>query len=334
MIGGALGLWAAVTVGMVGYQGYSSWQNRDMIARQQAVVAAEARVAANRSSVARTAGELGARQDALEAMFGQIGGDLPSATSPAETAAGAQPDEAGRDTVSQLGDIRQRQTRLITAMTDAFSARAARAEEALRKVGINPGAASRGAQGGPLNPIAALSGPQTGSMRTLVAGFTRMQQLEQLVLSLPSFTPAQVERMSSGFGYRRDPITGGGAMHAGLDFTGDHGSPILAAAPGRISHSGRQSGYGNTIEIDHGHGIMTRYAHLSGLDARVGQTVTAGQQVGRMGSTGRSTGTHLHFEVRVGGTPVNPRRFLEGNADVLEIQADAGGRSRHRIGAR
>jgi murein DD-endopeptidase MepM/ murein hydrolase activator NlpD len=331
--GSALGAWALATVGIVGWQAYSSWQNSDIIARQQAVAAAEARVEASRAQVQRTAGELGARQDAFEAMFEGLGSESPRAapaqTTPAAATAGSEPDE-----LSELQSIGTRQARLVAAMNRAFAARSARAEEALRKVGINPAIADSGARGGPLVPAAAFLGQRDPAMRGLIARFTRMQQLEQLVLALPSLHPAHVERMSSGFGFRRDPISGGGAMHAGLDFTGAHGSPIMAAAPGRVSFAGRQGGYGNTIEIDHGHGIMTRYAHLSGLTVRAGQAVSGGQQVGRMGSTGRSTGTHLHFEVRVNGTAVNPRRFLEGNADVLEIQAGAGRPRSARITAR
>lgn len=328
--GSALGAWAMVTVGMVGWQAWSSYQNRDIIARQQAVAAAEARLEATRNRTARTASELEARQDAFETMLGELGAETGQATAaagaPAATQGATTEASSTTDEISRLEALRGRQVRMIATMSAMFEARAARAADALRDVGINPGAASAGGQGGPYEPVAALSRSDDPAMRRLAANFGRMQQLEELVLSLPSFHPAQVERMSSGFGYRRDPFNGGGAMHAGLDFTGAHGSPILAAAPGRISFVGRQGGYGNTVEIDHGHGIMTRYAHLSGFTGRVGQNVAAGQQVGRMGSTGRSTGTHLHFEVRVNGTAVNPRRFLEGNADVLEIQADAGRR--------
>jgi murein DD-endopeptidase MepM/ murein hydrolase activator NlpD len=135
--------------------------------------------------------------------------------------------------------------------------------------------------------------------------------------------------LSSSYGYRSDPFTGAGAMHSGLDFPGPLGTPILAAAPGRVTFVGQRSGYGNVVEIDHGQGILTRYAHLSGFTARVGEQVTAGQQIAKMGSTGRSTGSHLHFEVRLNGVAVNPRRFLEAKADVLEVKADA----RQRVGA-
>jgi len=113
------------------------------------------------------------------------------------------------------------------------------------------------------------------------------------------------------------------AFHAGLDFPGVRGQPILAASDGRVVFAGQKSGYGNCIEVDHGHAIVTRYAHLSGFTARVGDAVRRGQQIARMGSTGRSTGTHLHFEVRVNGAAVNPRPFLEASQDVLEAQQTA-----------
>ena len=125
---------------------------------------------------------------------------------------------------------------------------------------------------------------------------------------------------TSSYGYRRDPFNGQTAFHAGIDFPGSYGQPIQAAASGRISYVGQRPGYGNVIEIEHGNAILTRYAHLSRFGARVGDDVKRGQTIARMGSTGRSTGTHLHFEVRVHGDAVNPRRFLEARQDVLAIQ--------------
>ncbi len=125
---------------------------------------------------------------------------------------------------------------------------------------------------------------------------------------------------TSSYGVRRDPFNGLPAFHAGIDFPGSYGQPIIAAAAGKVSFVGQQPGYGNVVEIDHGNGILTRYAHLSRFGAKVGDKVARGQPIARMGSTGRSTGTHLHFEVRVHGNAVNPRRFLEAREDVLEVQ--------------
>lgn len=124
--------------------------------------------------------------------------------------------------------------------------------------------------------------------------------------------------MSSGFGYRRDPFTRRGAMHRGLDFKGPRGSPIYAAADGRVSFVGRKSGYGNVVEVSHGNGVMTRYAHLSAFTSRVGDEVKAGDPIAKLGKTGRSTGPHLHFEVRINDRAVNPRPFLETAQDVLK----------------
>jgi murein DD-endopeptidase MepM/ murein hydrolase activator NlpD len=116
-------------------------------------------------------------------------------------------------------------------------------------------------------------------------------------------------------------------MHAGLDFMGPVGTPIRAAAEGKVVFAGFNGGYGNTIEIRHANGLVTRYAHLSGLNVRRGQMVERAVQIGRMGSTGRSTGSHLHFEVRLNGQAINPRKFLEANPDVLKVQTVAGHRA-------
>jgi murein DD-endopeptidase MepM/ murein hydrolase activator NlpD len=130
--------------------------------------------------------------------------------------------------------------------------------------------------------------------------------------------PASVQNITSGFGYRTDPFNGRGAMHAGIDFKGAIGSPIFAAADGRVTFAGQKSGYGNAIEITHANGLLTRYAHLSRIGVKVGQLVAAGSTIGGLGSTGRSTGPHLHFEVRINDRAVNPRPFLEAAPNVLK----------------
>ena len=338
---GVASAWLLATAGLIGYQAWSSWHNQDVAVRAVAVEQAEAKVAAERQSVEGIAAQLDARADYLEAtMTTHFPGTTrpdPDAAATAQTEAGRQPAAAtpAIDQISRLNAIGARQQHLVVALTDAVARRSARAEAALRTVGIRAPSGS-GAQGGPFIPSSRreMPVPRDAATRRLAATIDRMEMLEALVIALPSNLPADHMELSSGFGYRRDPFNGRGAMHAGLDFKGAHGSAIRAAAAGRIAFAGRKAGYGNVVEIDHGHGIMTRYAHLSGFDARVDQTVVPGQHIARMGSTGRSTGTHLHFEVRVGGTAVNPRRFLEANPDVLEVQADAGERVRTRVAAR
>ncbi len=127
----------------------------------------------------------------------------------------------------------------------------------------------------------------------------------------PSKLPIIGAEISSGFGWRIDPFTGKQALHEGLDFIAPQGTSILASAGGIVVYAGMNTEYGNMVEIDHGNNIVTRYGHASKLLVRVGQMVRRGQKIAEVGSTGRSTGSHLHFEVRYKGIAQNPRRFLE-----------------------
>jgi murein DD-endopeptidase MepM/ murein hydrolase activator NlpD len=125
-------------------------------------------------------------------------------------------------------------------------------------------------------------------------------------------------RVASGFGLRHDPLDGHLARHEGVDLAGDEGAPIHAAAGGVVRRAGDRDGYGTAVEIDHGNGLTTLYAHASEILVRDGETVTQGQPIARVGQTGRATGSHLHFEVRVGGRPVDPVRALK----TYELRAD------------
>ncbi|KAB8186312.1 peptidoglycan DD-metalloendopeptidase family protein [Lysobacter maris] len=128
--------------------------------------------------------------------------------------------------------------------------------------------------------------------------------------AVPSRSPVARSYITSGFGYRADPFRGGRALHKGIDFDANTGDPVFAVADGVISYSGVRSGYGKVVEIDHGNGYVTRYAHNSRLSRKVGELVRAGQEIAKAGSTGRSTGAHVHFEVWENGRVVNPRNFL------------------------
>ena len=127
--------------------------------------------------------------------------------------------------------------------------------------------------------------------------------------AVPSREPIE-SYITSNFGHRADPFRGGRAFHKGIDFKAKVGDPVMAVADGVVSFSGVRSGYGNTIEIDHGNGYVTRYAHNSRLSRKVGGLVRAGQEVAKAGSSGRSTGAHVHFEVWQDGQAVNPKKFL------------------------
>lgn len=128
---------------------------------------------------------------------------------------------------------------------------------------------------------------------------------------LPTARPVEDDARASGFGWRLDPFTGQSAMHEGIDFIAEPGTPILAAAAGIVQTVEKHPQYGNMVEIDHGNNLITRYAHASATFVKVGELVKRGHKIAAVGSTGRSTGPHLHFEVRIGGVAQNPSRFLE-----------------------
>jgi murein DD-endopeptidase MepM/ murein hydrolase activator NlpD len=175
------------------------------------------------------------------------------------------------------------------------------------------------AMGGPLERLTtSADGSLDPRFKRLGLSLARMDMLRRGLEGIPQVLPASLDMISSGFGYRTDPINGGGAFHPGLDFKGPIGAPIYAAARGRVSFVGQRSGYGNCVEIEHGNGLLTRYAHMSGFRTQIGTPVAAGDLIGVIGSTGRSTGPHLHFEVRINDHPVNPRPFLEVAPHVLE----------------
>lgn len=141
------------------------------------------------------------------------------------------------------------------------------------------------------------------------------------VVSIPSVKPVAAMSFTSNFGFRSDPFRGGRAMHAGVDIPGPVGTPIYATADGIVGRAQRLGGYGNYIEIEHGSGIQTRYGHLSRIMVASGTRVVKGQEIGKMGSTGRSTGSHLHYEVRLDGRAVNPMPFLQSSDYLVAMKA-------------
>ena len=175
-------------------------------------------------------------------------------------------------------------------------------------------------------------GPFTASTKadpTFKSLFTSWKKLDHIAdsaIAVPSEKPVKLASFQSAFGERTDPFERRRKMHAGIDLSAPVGTPIYATADGTISAAGWNSGgYGNLIKIDHGSGIETRYAHLSAILVRPGQRIARGEQIGRMGSTGRSTGSHLHYEVRVAGSAVNPIPFMKSTDYLVAIQRKAGG---------
>ena len=148
----------------------------------------------------------------------------------------------------------------------------------------------------------------SGSQLSVLEALLFDRQLERS--AVPSRSPVASSYITSGYGNRADPFRGGRAFHRGVDFRARRGDPVMAVADGVVSYAGWRSGYGNVVEVDHGNGYVTRYAHNTRNTVRVGDLVRVGQEVAKAGSTGRSTGTHVHFEVWENGRVLNPRRFL------------------------
>jgi len=198
---------------------------------------------------------------------------------------------------------------------------------ALRRLGINPARfhAVAGAIGGPYEPVAAADNADP-RFRELFTTWRQLDQLQQGVAAIPSARPLRDNvAFTSGYGIRSDPFRGRAAMHAGIDLAGPLGTPIHATADGIVGRAEyNNGGYGNLVEINHGQGIQTRYGHLSRSVARPGQRVRRGELIGYMGSTGRSTGSHLHYEVRIDGRAVNPLPFMQQASALASLRSRSG----------
>jgi murein DD-endopeptidase MepM/ murein hydrolase activator NlpD len=208
------------------------------------------------------------------------------------------------------------QNRTLNALEENYDAKARRMRTILADLGLDlgkiaPALPSR-ASGGPFVP-ANTQGLTTFDRQLyrikLVRG--QVERLTKTLSAVPIRKPMTGELEStSGFGVRTDPFLRAPAMHTGLDIRADTGEPARATAAGTVTIAGWNGGYGKMVEVDHGNGFATRYAHLSAIDVEIGQTIRIGQAIGRVGSTGRSTGPHLHYETRVDGDPVDPQKFL------------------------
>ncbi|WP_264045069.1 M23 family metallopeptidase [Methylobacterium flocculans] len=320
----------------------------DRVTMEQAV--ARDGIAQRLADLARRQAGMETRQALLATLTGEAGAapqapppDEPAATEPLPRPPGAKPfptpdalelrtrDEAlpGRQS-SRLVELRmatldrrldgfaQAQTRLL----DGIGARAGRGAQRLRdlvgRLGLDTARFERGPAPGIGGPLVPLSTDAFGvSLLQTQRSLADEARLRRIAERLPVRRPLTGElSLSSQFGARLDPFTRGYALHTGLDMRAETGEPARATAAGRVTMAEYSGGYGNMVEVDHGHGLTTRYAHLSALEVGPGQWLEAGAIVGRVGSTGRSTGSHLHYETRIDGEPVDPQRFLRV-ADAL-----------------
>jgi murein DD-endopeptidase MepM/ murein hydrolase activator NlpD len=223
-----------------------------------------------------------------------------------------------------LDKVEQTQASSLTNLEELIDTKARRMRSVLVDLGVDP-VRSRGdgPVGGPFVPI---KPPQAGASafeRQLYRVNVARAQIDRYthtLVAVPVRKPIIGEvDMSSPFGIRMDPFLGRPAVHTGIDLRGDTGGPVHATATGRVTIAGREGGYGNMVEINHGNGLASRYGHLSHIGVRLGQFVRIGETIGSIGSTGRSTGPHLHYETRVNGEAVDPQKFLRAGLRLGEI---------------
>jgi murein DD-endopeptidase MepM/ murein hydrolase activator NlpD len=226
--------------------------------------------------------------------------------------------------------LQDRNHRIFTRLEEAVQTSMLPLERAFRAAGHNPQDILRAvragyqAQSAALQPISVstmgvrAADPDTERANRILAALQEIDLYRIAVQRTPFAMPVRGGvTQTSGFGYRRDPRGGGSRMHTGVDWAGPSGTPIYATADGIVTQAGRDGAYGNLVVIRHDFGIETYYAHLSSIAVRVGQRVSRGDRIGAMGSTGRSTGVHLHYEIRVGGRPINPMTYIRALQNVL-----------------
>ena len=297
-------LFFAVLVALVAWCAYAT---ATLATRTPAVV----KVAASASSaLEERALRIEQRQAVIEAML--VGDEV----DPALLAQAAQSAATGAG--GPLDGVEDAQAEQAALVARALEARYQVTAAELKKLGLTPKRIGAGGVGGPLEPITKSADP---TFKALFTSWKKLDQLQDSVIAVPSDKPVKTAAFTSSFGVRSDPFKGSAAMHAGIDLAGPLGTPIYATADGTVSSAGWNSGgYGNLIKLEHGRGIETRYGHLSRILVRPGQHVRRGDLIAKMGSTGRSTGSHLHYEVRIDGRAVNPIPFMKSTDYILALR--------------
>ena len=239
----------------------------------------------------------------------------------------AKSDALAADVVAPLKKIERQQAVVAVQASHVAQQRYARAVAHVRSLGLAPERLipQQPAMGGPFEAADSAAAEADlradTQFRSLFMTWKKLDTLEHGVIAIPSAQPVEHLAFTSNYGIRSDPFRGTAAMHAGVDIPGPVGTPVYATADGMVDRAERAGGYGNMIELDHGKGIQTRYGHLSKILVEAGTRVHRGQLIALMGSTGRSTGPHLHYEVRLDGHAVNPVPFLQ-TADYLLAAQD------------
>jgi len=222
---------------------------------------------------------------------------------------------------SSLDRVENEQAAALASIESSYDFKARRIRGVLSELGIDAGKSTPNvdATGGPFVAARLRSDSSTFERQLHRIGLARahVDQLNRTLGNVPVRKPVSGEiDSSSGFGMRIDPFLKSLAMHTGLDMRGEPGDLVRATANGAVTFAGWQGGYGKMVEIDHGNGVATRYGHLSSIDTEVGHTIKTGQIIGKVGTTGRSTGPHLHYETRIDGEAVDPQRFLRAGTKL------------------
>jgi murein DD-endopeptidase MepM/ murein hydrolase activator NlpD len=218
---------------------------------------------------------------------------------------------------TSLDQVESRQIASLTSVEDGMESRVRRMRGVFSDLGLDmaqlEAATPRVGMGGPFIPVKLPADAGAFERQLYRINITRAQvdRLNRMLALVPYRKPVVGEvEFTSGFGIRTDPFLGRPAMHTGLDFRAATGDPVRATANGKVASAGWAGGYGRMVEIDHGNGLSTRYGHLSEIGVKVGAPIKIGQVIGAVGSTGRSTGPHLHYETRIDGEAVDPQKFL------------------------
>ena len=297
--------------------------NADLQARLDSAVV---RMTATTGSLDEMAQMVERRHAALTGVMGMFQGvdGAQAALAPAPAL-----DPAGHTPVQRMLAVRMDQERLIARAETVAQTRAERLRLAFRLAGLNPSAYAPAGGAGLGGPLVEASDPRALAavldvdeafalrIRRAADNLSDMRRLADAAEGMPFHRPTEA-RTTSGFGVRFDPFNRRPALHQGQDFAAPLNTPVHATAPGVVSFAGVRSGYGNTVEIDHGRGFKTRFAHLNAIAVQPGQRVALGQRVGAMGTTGRSTGVHLHYEVWMNGRPQNPARFMRAGEQIVQ----------------
>jgi murein DD-endopeptidase MepM/ murein hydrolase activator NlpD len=253
------------------------------------------------------------REARLESRTPTAGGPAPSQFAKAEGV-----DNILTHIENSLDRVESRQMAALNSVEDGMETRVRRMRGLISDLGLNSAqleaAAPRaGGVGGPFIPVklSGDSGPFERELYRINVTRTQVDRLNRALALVPYRKPVIGEvEFTSGFGVRTDPFLGRPAMHTGVDFRASMGDPVRVTANGKVVSAGWAGGYGRMVQVDHGNGLSTRYGHLSQIDVKVGDIVKIGQVLGEVGSTGRSTGPHLHYETRIDGEAVDPQKFL------------------------